>query len=217
MGRKLYVGNLGYGLTDQDLTQLFAAHGTVESAQVVMDRDTGRSKGFGFVEMKTDQEAQAVIAGLNGQMSGGRSLTVRREPEPLLEVGHHGADVEPRIFGRQRLPRGGQRGLADVDRHVAAQRARVAQRVEQQPGLVRRPGAELDQRPRAGLRRDPGRVRAQDLPLGASRVVLRQFGDLVEQRAALRVIEPLGRQRLRFRGEPGPGVGAECFLEEAGR
>src|SRR4029078_12146509 len=52
---------------------------------------------------------------------------------------------------------------------------------------------------------------------GASRVVLRQFGDLVEQRAALRVIEPLGRQRLRFRGEPGPGVGAECFLEEAGR
>ena len=61
MGRKLYVGNLGYGVTDKDLEQLFAAHGMVESAQVIMDRDTGRSKGFGFVEMKTEQEAQAEI------------------------------------------------------------------------------------------------------------------------------------------------------------
>ena len=53
MGRKLYVGNLGYGVTDSDLSKMFEAHGTVESAQVIMDRDTGRSKGFGFVEMKT--------------------------------------------------------------------------------------------------------------------------------------------------------------------
>ena len=59
MGRKLYVGNLGYGVTDSDLSKLFEPHGTVESAQVIMDRDTGRSKGFGFVEMKTEQEAQA--------------------------------------------------------------------------------------------------------------------------------------------------------------
>jgi RNA recognition motif-containing protein len=76
MGKKLYVGNLSYDVTDSALEQMCAAYGTVESAQVIMDRDTGRSKGFGFVEMKTDQEAQAAIAGLNGQMSGGRSLTV---------------------------------------------------------------------------------------------------------------------------------------------
>ena len=76
MGKKLYVGNLGYGVTDKDVEQLFAAHGTVESVQIIMDRDTGRSKGFGFVEMKNDQEAQAAIAALNGQDNGGRALTV---------------------------------------------------------------------------------------------------------------------------------------------
>jgi|SRR5579884_1847955 len=76
MGKKLYVGNLSYGVTDNDLLTLFGAHGTVESAQIIMDRDTGRSKGFGFVEMKTDQEAHAAITALNGQDSGGRSLTV---------------------------------------------------------------------------------------------------------------------------------------------
>ncbi len=76
MGRKLYVGNLTYGVTDGALEQMFAAHGTVESAQVIMDRDTGRSKGFGFVEMKTDQEAQAAITALNGKDMEGRSLTV---------------------------------------------------------------------------------------------------------------------------------------------
>ena len=59
MGKKLYVGNLGYGVTDSDLSKMFEAHGEVESAQIIMDRDTGRSKGFGFVEMKTDQQAQA--------------------------------------------------------------------------------------------------------------------------------------------------------------
>ncbi len=76
MGKKLYVGNLAYGVTDSDLEQLFQAHGTVQSAQVIMDRDTGRSKGFGFVEMGSDAEAQAAIAALNGKEVDGRSLTV---------------------------------------------------------------------------------------------------------------------------------------------
>src|SRR5207302_2963609 len=84
MGRKLYVGNLTYGVTDSALEQLFAAHGTVQSAQVIIDRDTGRSKGFGFVEMSSDAEAQAAIAALNGKEIEGRSLTVneaRSKPE----------------------------------------------------------------------------------------------------------------------------------------
>ena len=89
MGKKLYVGNLGYGVTDGELEQMFAAHGTVESAQVIMDRDTGRSKGFGFVEMKSDQEAQAAIAALNGQEVGGRALTVN-EARPKTEGGRGG-------------------------------------------------------------------------------------------------------------------------------
>jgi RNA recognition motif-containing protein len=76
MGKKLYVGNLPYGVADSDLEQLFGAHGTVQSAQVIMDRDTGRSKGFGFVEMGSDQEAQAAIAALNGKEVQGRALTV---------------------------------------------------------------------------------------------------------------------------------------------
>jgi len=90
MGKKLYVGNLGYGVTDSDLTKMFEAHGTVESAQVIMDRDTGRSKGFGFVEMKTDQEAQAAITALNGQDNGGRALTVN-EARPRAEGGRGGS------------------------------------------------------------------------------------------------------------------------------
>jgi len=90
MGRKLYVGNLGYGVTDGDLSKMFEEHGTVESAQIIMDRDTGRSKGFGFVEMKTDQEAQAAIAGLNGKDSGGRSITVN-EARPRAEGGRGGS------------------------------------------------------------------------------------------------------------------------------
>jgi cold-inducible RNA-binding protein len=76
MGKKLYVGNLAYSIADSDLEQMFAAHGTVQSAQVIMDRDTGRSKGFGFVEMGSDQEAQAAIAAMNGKEVEGRSLTV---------------------------------------------------------------------------------------------------------------------------------------------
>jgi RNA recognition motif-containing protein len=89
MGKKLYVGNLGYGVTDSDLSKMFEAHGTVESAQVIMDRDTGRSKGFGFVEMKTEQEAQAAITALNGQDAGGRALTVN-EAKPRTEGGRGG-------------------------------------------------------------------------------------------------------------------------------
>src|SRR6476659_11082250 len=76
MGKKLYVGNLSYDVDSSALEQLFAPHGTVESAQVISDRDTGRSKGFGFVEMSSDAEAQAAIAAVNGQDHGGRALTV---------------------------------------------------------------------------------------------------------------------------------------------
>jgi RNA recognition motif-containing protein len=76
MGKKLYAGNLGYGITDSTLEQIFAAHGAVRSAQVIMDRDTGRSKGFGFVEMGSDQEAAAAIAALNGKEVEGRAMTV---------------------------------------------------------------------------------------------------------------------------------------------
>ncbi|MBI3410934.1 MAG: RNA-binding protein [Planctomycetes bacterium] len=100
MGRKLYVGNLGYGVTDADLSKMFEEHGTVESAQIIMDRDTGRSKGFGFVEMKTDQEAQAAIAGLNGKDSGGRSLTVN-EAKPRTESGHGGSGGRGGYGGRR--------------------------------------------------------------------------------------------------------------------
>jgi RNA recognition motif-containing protein len=76
MTAKLYVGNLQYSTTDADLMQMFAAHGTVKTVQIVMDRDTGRSKGFGFVEMSSEQEAQNAIAALNNQQVGGRQLTV---------------------------------------------------------------------------------------------------------------------------------------------
>jgi RNA recognition motif-containing protein len=89
MGRKLYVGNLAFGVSDSDLQQMFGAHGTVQSAQVIMDRDTGRSKGFGFVEMGSDQEAQAAIQALNGKESGGRALTVN-EARPKTEGGGRG-------------------------------------------------------------------------------------------------------------------------------
>ena len=75
MGKKLYVGNLSYGVTDSALEQMFAAHGTVQSAQVIMDRDTGRSKGFGFVEM-SDADAQKAIQALNGSQHDGRTIRV---------------------------------------------------------------------------------------------------------------------------------------------
>lgn len=86
MGKKLYVGNLSYDTSSDDLKQLFAAHGSVTSADVIMDRTSGRSKGFGFVEMSTDAEAQAAIGALNGQDHNGRPLTVNeakpREDRP---------------------------------------------------------------------------------------------------------------------------------------
>src|ERR1039458_7688438 len=86
MGSKLYVGNLSYNTTSSDLEQLFAAHGSVQSAEVIADRETGRSKGFGFVQMGSDEEAQAAIAALNGQENDGRPLTVNeakpREDRP---------------------------------------------------------------------------------------------------------------------------------------
>ena len=84
MGKKLYVGNLAYAVTDGDLLRMFEPHGTVQSAQVIMDRDAGRSKGFGFVEMGADQEAQNAITALNGQQMGGRALTVN-EARPKTE------------------------------------------------------------------------------------------------------------------------------------
>jgi RNA recognition motif-containing protein len=89
MGKRLYVGNLTYGTTDAALRQLFEAHGTVTSVQVIIDRDTGRSKGFGFVEMGNDQEAQAAVAALNGQQVDGRALTVN-EARPKTEGGGGG-------------------------------------------------------------------------------------------------------------------------------
>ena len=82
MGNKLYVGNLPYSFRDEDMQQAFAAFGTVSSAKVMMERDTGRSKGFGFVEMASDAEAQAAISGMNGQQYGGRGLVVN-EARPM--------------------------------------------------------------------------------------------------------------------------------------
>ena len=108
MGKKLYVGNLSYSVTGADLQQMFAAHGAVESASIITDRDTGRSKGFGFVEMGSDSEAQAAIAALNGQQHDGRALTVNeakpREDRPRGGGGGGGK------FGGGRGREGGDRG-----------------------------------------------------------------------------------------------------------
>ncbi len=94
MGNKLYVGNLPYSFRDEDLQQTFASHGTVTSAKVMMERDTGRSKGFGFVEMGSDAEAQAAINAVNGQQFGGRGLVVNEarpmEPRPPRSGGFGG-------------------------------------------------------------------------------------------------------------------------------
>ena len=82
MGNKLYVGNLPYSFRDDDMHQAFSAYGSINSAKVMMERDTGRSKGFGFVEMGNDAEAQAAIAGMNGHSVGGRALVVN-EARPM--------------------------------------------------------------------------------------------------------------------------------------
>jgi RNA recognition motif-containing protein len=76
VGKKLYVGNLPYSATDESLSEMFTQCGTVDSAKIIMDRDSGRSKGFGFVEMSTDEEAQNAISKLNGQQLGGRAMNV---------------------------------------------------------------------------------------------------------------------------------------------
>ena len=89
MGKKLYVGNLGYNVTNADLQQLFAPHGTVQSAEVVQDRDAGRSKGFGFVEMSSDEEARQAIAALDGKEHDGRALKVN-EAKPRENRGGFG-------------------------------------------------------------------------------------------------------------------------------
>src|SRR5262245_31489724 len=89
MGKKLYVGNLSYDVDSSELQQMFEPYGTVTSAQVITDRDTGRSKGFGFVEMGTDQEAEAAIAALAGKQVGGRNLTVN-EARPREDRGGGG-------------------------------------------------------------------------------------------------------------------------------
>ena len=94
MGNKLYVGNLPYSFRDQDLEQTFGQFGAVQSAKVMMERDTGRSKGFGFVEMGSDAEAQAAIQGVHGQNFGGRGLVVNEarpmEPRPPRSGGYGG-------------------------------------------------------------------------------------------------------------------------------
>ncbi len=98
MGRKLYVGNLTFNVTSADLEQLFAQHGDVQSAQVIEDRASGRSKGFGFVEMSSDEEARKAIAALNGQEHDGRALTVN-EAKPRESRGGYGGG---RGYGRGR-------------------------------------------------------------------------------------------------------------------
>jgi cold-inducible RNA-binding protein len=94
MGNKLYVGNLPYSVRDNDLEQAFSQFGTVASAKVMMERDTGRSKGFGFVEMGSDAEAQAAINGMNGQALSGRNIVVNEarpmEPRPPRSGGAYG-------------------------------------------------------------------------------------------------------------------------------
>jgi RNA recognition motif-containing protein len=107
MGRRLYVGNLSYNVDSSELQQLFAQHGTVTSAEVISDRMTGRSKGFGFVEMGSDEEAQAAIAALNGQEHGGRALTVN-EAKPREE--RSGGGGGGRGFGGGGGSRGGYGG-----------------------------------------------------------------------------------------------------------
>ena len=101
MGNKLYVGNLPYTVRDEDLQQSFSAYGSVNSAKVMMERDTGRSKGFGFVEMGSDAEAQAAVEGMNGQSLGGRSLVVN-EARPM--------EARPPRTGGFGGPRGGAGG-----------------------------------------------------------------------------------------------------------
>lgn len=104
MGKKLYCGNLSYNVSSSDLEQMFGEFGTVQSAEVINDRDTGRSKGFGFVEMSNDAEAQAAIQGLNLKENDGRALTVN-EARPREERSRSGGGG-----GRGGYGGGGRRG-----------------------------------------------------------------------------------------------------------
>lgn len=106
MGKKLYVGNLPYSVSSSDLEAMFTPHGTVESAEVISDRMTGQSKGFGFVEMASDDEAQSAIEALNGQDQGGRALTVN-EARPRESRGGSGGGGGRGGYGGGR---GGGRG-----------------------------------------------------------------------------------------------------------
>lgn len=114
MGNKLYVGNLPYSVRDEDLQQAFSQFGTVSSAKVMMERDTGRSKGFGFVEMGSDAEAQAAINGMNGQPLNGRSLVVNEarpmEPRPPRSGGYGGGGGGGGYGGGRREGGGGYGG-----------------------------------------------------------------------------------------------------------
>ena len=101
MGKKLYVGNLSYSMDDQSLASLFSAHGTVESARVVMDRDSGRSKGFAFVEMSSDSEAQSAIEKLNGTEQSGRAINVS-EAKPMAPRDNSRGGGGGRSFGNKR-------------------------------------------------------------------------------------------------------------------
>ncbi len=107
MGSKLYVGNLSYEVTGSDLEQLFSPHGAVQSAEVISDRDTNRSKGFGFVQMSSDEDAQKAISALNGQEQWGRALTVneakpREDRSPRSGGGRSGGASGNSGFGRSR-------------------------------------------------------------------------------------------------------------------
>lgn len=110
MGRKIYVGNLSYNAGRNDLQQIFSAHGTVVSAQVITDRDTGRSKGFGFVEMATDQEARDAIAALNGKNFNGRNITVSEAHSQDSRSAGGGGFGRRGAFGVRSGPGGGGRG-----------------------------------------------------------------------------------------------------------
>jgi RNA recognition motif-containing protein len=112
LGKKLYVGNLSYSTTSEDLQQLCSEHGSVVSAQVIMDRESGRSKGFGFVEMGTDEEAQAAISALNGRAVGGRNLRVNESiPQaPRSGGGGFGGGGGGGGFGGRRSGGGGGSG-----------------------------------------------------------------------------------------------------------
>ncbi|MFT3847353.1 MAG: RNA-binding protein [Propionivibrio sp.] len=117
MGTKLYVGNLSYAIKSSDLEQMFAAHGVVTSAQVISDRETHRSKGFGFVEMGSSQEAQAAIAALNGKSVEGRALTVN-EARPQEPRSGNGLGGGQRRSGGVRGPYGsGRAGSGGGNRH----------------------------------------------------------------------------------------------------